>query len=58
MLFKKLRGARLSQEAESDSTDDTSTVYDVAAEKRALRKVDWHIVPLIFLIYMFSFLDR
>ncbi|KAI1504092.1 MFS general substrate transporter [Biscogniauxia marginata] len=27
-------------------------------EKKLLRKLDWHLVPLIMLLYTFSFLDR
>ncbi|KAL8720016.1 MAG: hypothetical protein Q9225_003061 [Loekoesia sp. 1 TL-2023] len=45
---------RVIEESENDSTND-----DVAAaEAVALRKVDWHILPLVFLYYMVSFLDR
>jgi hypothetical protein len=29
-----------------------------ALEKALIRKVDWCIIPLIMLIYLFSFLDR
>lgn len=27
-------------------------------EARLLRKVDWHLLPILFLIYVVSFLDR
>ncbi|KAL8754462.1 MAG: hypothetical protein Q9184_005105, partial [Pyrenodesmia sp. 2 TL-2023] len=41
---------RAIEESEEDSVN-----IDLAAERRALRKVDWHIWPMIFL--MFSFID-
>ncbi|KAK2054896.1 major facilitator superfamily transporter [Colletotrichum caudatum] len=31
---------------------------DAAAEKRIVRKLDMHIIPLVMLLYLFSFLDR
>lgn len=31
---------------------------DYAAEKRLVRKLDIHIIPLIMLLYLLSFLDR
>lgn len=31
---------------------------DFEAEKKLLRKVDWHLIPLIMALYLVSFLDR
>lgn len=31
---------------------------DLVAEKRLVRKLDLHIIPLVMLLYLFSFLDR
>lgn len=31
---------------------------ETAVEKALVRKVDMHIIPLIILLYLFSFLDR
>lgn len=31
---------------------------DKAAERRLFRKLDLHIIPIIMLLYLFSFLDR
>ncbi|KAL8900629.1 MAG: hypothetical protein Q9192_000973 [Flavoplaca navasiana] len=39
-------------------TDEALTTVDKAAEKIVLRKLDWHILPLITLIYTLAFLDR
>ena len=36
---------------------DTETI-DRAAERRLVRKCDLHVVPIVSLLYMFSFLDR
>lgn len=41
-----------------DACDESLASIDPAAEKRALRKVDWHVLPVVFLFYLFSFLDR
>ncbi len=38
--------------------DEALTTVDKAAEKVVLRKLDWHILPLIILIYTLAFLDR
>ncbi|KAL8922097.1 MAG: hypothetical protein Q9208_005407 [Pyrenodesmia sp. 3 TL-2023] len=61
MLFKRSTtdvssDKRLAEGLEGGSTDSTDS--NAPAERVALRKVDWHIVPLIFLLNMFSFLDR
>jgi hypothetical protein len=31
---------------------------DAAAEKKLLRKVDLHVVPILFLLFLLAFLDR
>ena len=31
---------------------------DPQAEKRLVRKLDFHIIPIVMLLYLFSFLDR
>jgi hypothetical protein len=31
---------------------------DAAAEKKLLRKVDMHVVPILFLLFLLAFLDR
>jgi hypothetical protein len=35
-----------------------SVEIDVAKEKRLVRKLDLHIIPVVMLLYLFSFLDR
>ncbi|KAL8867817.1 MAG: hypothetical protein Q9198_008382, partial [Flavoplaca austrocitrina] len=41
-----------------ENADEALTTVDKAAEKIVLRKLDWHILPLITLIYTLAFLDR
>ena len=43
---------------ESIESDSRSTEVDHVAEKKLLRKLDLQIIPLILLLYLFSFLDR
>ncbi|KAK6062761.1 allantoate permease [Seiridium cupressi] len=31
---------------------------DDAAARRILRKIDWHIIPLLFITYVFNFMDK
>ena len=38
--------------------DLANTPIDPAAEKRLLWKVDLHLIPILFLLYMCSFVDR
>ncbi|KAI1487417.1 major facilitator superfamily domain-containing protein [Biscogniauxia mediterranea] len=33
-------------------------VVDEARARRIVRKIDWHIMPLLFLVYMFNFMDK
>ena len=63
MLFKKRhdsssRDSVPGEKRAEEAYDEALAGLDPAAEKRALRKVDWHILPVVFLFYLFSFLDR
>jgi hypothetical protein len=52
---------QLHLEESSIANDDgciDETSFDKDAEKRLLRKLDWHIVPILWLIFMLAFLDR
>ncbi|KAL4805884.1 major facilitator superfamily domain-containing protein [Aspergillus unguis] len=42
---------------EMDSSSEISAI-DEKAEKRLIRKMDFHILPFVVLLYLFSFLDR
>lgn len=39
-------------------SDDTLDPIDQAAEKRLLRKLDLHVLPMISFLYMLAFVDR
>ncbi|CAO1598317.1 hypothetical protein XANCAGTX0491_002086 [Xanthoria calcicola] len=58
MSLKSPDISRSSEQTTVEGSEQASTNGDRAAEKAVLRKVDWHILPLITLIYMLAFLDR
>ncbi|KAF9507166.1 hypothetical protein BS47DRAFT_1304370 [Hydnum rufescens UP504] len=37
---------------------DPDWSYDDTFEREIIRKLDWHIIPIVVLVYLFSFLDR
>ncbi|KAF4545381.1 High-affinity nicotinic acid transporter protein [Lasiodiplodia theobromae] len=43
---------------EASDTQSESLDIDYEAEKRLLRKLDWHILPVVAPLYVCSFLDR
>lgn len=43
--------------AGSENADMTPEI-DVAKERALVRKIDWHLIPIIMVLYLFSFLDR
>ncbi|KAI5456430.1 major facilitator superfamily domain-containing protein [Mariannaea sp. PMI_226] len=42
----------------NDEAQYELTAEDLEAERRLLRKLDLHIIPLVMALYLFSFLDR
>ncbi|KAL9010714.1 MAG: hypothetical protein Q9173_004384 [Seirophora scorigena] len=51
--------SRLSEQATNlESSEEAFTNSDRAAENAVVRKVDWHILPIITFIYMLSVIDR
>lgn len=58
MESKTTATSPFSEQTTVESTEEPLTDSDRAAEKAVLRRVDWHILPLITLIYMLAFLDR
>ncbi|KAL8817190.1 MAG: hypothetical protein Q9223_003927 [Gallowayella weberi] len=57
MDVEKVVGAGHSRESKSNQTVEYPE-FDHAAEKKLVRKLDLYIVPIIMLLYLFSFLDR
>ena len=51
-----------SQGAEKVAIDGSAPAIDEASlgvdEKKLVRKLDLHLIPLVMLLYLFSFLDR
>lgn len=41
-----------------DSKEAESNGFDASATKKLLRKLDWHLLPFMSLIYLLCFLDR
>lgn len=37
---------------------ETPVVFDAEMERRAIRKLDWHIIPMVMWIYLMNFMDR
>ncbi|OMP82781.1 putative transporter C11D3.18C [Diplodia seriata] len=46
------------QVSETSDSRPESLDIDYEAEKKLLRKLDWHILPIVAPLYVFSFLDR
>jgi hypothetical protein len=44
--------------ARSDSEPSSHHEIDPREEVRLVRKLDRHIIPVVMLLYLFSFLDR
>lgn len=44
--------------SELQASSSNSVVYDAKATRRLLRKIDWHLLPFLALLYLPSFLDR
>jgi sugar phosphate permease len=42
----------------TSSTESPSTDINTAEEDRLVRKIDLHLLPILFVLYMFAFLDR
>ena len=45
-------------EVESSSSTDPSIRYDEKMTKKLVRKLDLHILPVLVILYLLSFLDR
>ncbi|TFY66688.1 hypothetical protein EVG20_g4407 [Dentipellis fragilis] len=46
------------EHASSDLKAESLVETDVAEERRIFRKLDWHLLPFVSLLYLLSFLDR
>jgi hypothetical protein len=48
----------MNEDVKSGSPDITRPSYTQAEENAVIRKLDWHLMPLIFVLYSLSVLDR
>lgn len=46
------------QDSPRKEISESFVEIDHAAEKRLISKLDIHIIPIVMLLYLFSFLDR
>lgn len=59
-----LHGSQLTVLDEKPSAENveypSGPLHDVSAEeiRQVIRKLDWHVMPLCFILYTFSVLDR
>lgn len=55
-LEKNFEDVQLEQR--QNSVDGSAPFIDPVIEKRVVRKLDWHLVPLLMALYLLAFLDR
>jgi hypothetical protein len=53
-------GSKAQSDVREESTPQPITItdYDDAMAKRVLRKIDWRLLPLMFITYNFNFMDK
>ena len=47
-----------SDEKKDKDVVEEQVIYDERMTKRLVRKIDWHIMPVLVILYLLSFLDR
>ena len=50
--------AAISEPASENASDKQSINLDNAAATRVLRKIDWYLIPLLFVTYNLNFMDK
>jgi hypothetical protein len=55
----KVTIAEVVAEADADAfkVDQETTHFDAQQTKALLRKIDWHLIPFLCLLYLLSFLE-
>ena len=56
--IEDLRKQSLDEAYDFIQTHDTHVAYDEAALKRLRKKIDWKVVPILYLIFGIQFLDK
>ncbi|KEQ89759.1 MFS general substrate transporter [Aureobasidium pullulans EXF-150] len=57
-LEKNFEDVQLEQRQASVDNGGSAPFIDPVIEKRVIRKLDWHLVPLLMALYLLAFLDR
>jgi len=55
---KNYEDVRLEARQASVDNGGSAPYIDPVIEKRVVRKIDWHLVPLLMALYLLAFLDR
>jgi hypothetical protein len=58
MLAEPGKGFEHGKQAEDGSMEGSIEEIDPILEAKLVRKLDLHIIPVVMLLYLFSFLDR
>ena len=48
----------LEDNGDESSMNEAEVIYDEKMTKKLVRKIDWHIMPVLVILYLLSFLDR
>lgn len=46
------------EKAEVDALSNDIPYIDPEKQRKLVRKIDWHVLPLVMLLYLNSFIDR
>jgi hypothetical protein len=57
-LEKNFEDVQLEARQASVDNGGSASYIDPVIEKRVVRKIDWHLVPLLMALYLLAFLDR
>lgn len=58
MVAEVAQVEKVSLDPNSDKSDLDTSPIDPVMEKKLLRKVDLHVVPILFLLFLCAFVDR
>jgi len=58
MAEKDLAEAKAAPSPDSSTIVEAAPVVDPVVEKRILRKLDFHVIPVLWFLFLVSFVDR
>jgi hypothetical protein len=56
--MSQIQGKGSTEKAEVQQLEETTPALSEFDEKRLMRKIDLHVVPILTLLYLLSFIDR